>query len=226
MSKLHIRIWNKLRYFMREFWYFITSTYFLKNFAKIVGIGALLFLFLTWWLSCYTRHGDAVKVGNYVGQNIGQVEKDLKREGFRYVITDSTFLLEKKPGIVTKQTPKPNALVKENRTIYMTITKRNPDEKKLPSLVGNDDYDVYKKKLDRLKIKSKIRRQVFSNKLEPGTIMHFYHGDEKITANTLKKGVKVPMGSMLEFVITTREGGRIQVPKVVCMTFNFCKNRD
>jgi len=219
MSKLHIRIWNKLRYFMREFWYFITSTYFLKNFAKIVGIGALLFLFLTWWLSCYTRHGDAVKVGNYVGQNIGQVEKDLKREGFRYVITDSTFLLEKKPGIVTKQTPKPNALVKENRTIYMTITKRNPDEKKLPSLVGNDDYDVYKKKLDRLKIKSKVRRQVFSNKLEPGTIMHFYHGDKKITSNTLKKGIKVPMGSMLEFVITTREGGRIQVPEVVCMTF-------
>jgi len=204
---------------MRELWYFLTSIFFLKNFAKIVGIGVLLFLFLTWWLSCYTRHGDSVKVGNYVGESIVEVEKELKKGGFRYFITDSTFLVEKKPGIVIKQTPKPNALVKENRTIYMTITKRSPDEKKLPGLVGNYDYDVYKKKLARLKIKSKIKRQVFSNKLEPGTIMYFYHGDEKITENDLKKGVKIPMGSTLEFVITTREGGRIQVPAVVCMTF-------
>lgn len=219
MSKLHIRIWNKLRYLVREIWYFLTSTYFLKNFAKLVGIGVLLFLFMTWWLSCYTRHGDSVKVGNYVGLKIDDVAKQLEKDDFRYIVTDSTFLLEKKPGVVLKQTPKPDALVKENRTIYLTITKLNPDEKKLPGLVGNYDYDVYKKRLDRLKIKSRIKRQVFSNKLEPGTIMHFYYGDEKITENDLKKGVKVPMGTTLEFVITTREGGRIQVPQVVCMTF-------
>lgn len=219
MSKLHIRIWNKIRGWIREFWYFISSTYFLKNFGKILGLGVLLFLLLTWGLKCYTRHGDSVKVGNYIGKNIADVEQQLKKDDFRMIITDSTFLLDKKPGVILKQTPKPNALVKENRTIYLTITKQNPDEKALPGLVGNYDYDVYKKKLKRLGMRSKIKRQVFDNKSEPGTILYFFHDDKKITENDLKKGVKIPMGTMLEFVITTREGGRIQVPQVTCMTF-------
>lgn len=212
-------MWKKTLGWLKEIWYFFSSTYFLKNFGKMVAIGLFLFFLLTWFLKCYTRHGDAVQVGNYIGKKVSDIAQQLKKDDFRMVITDSTFLLDKKPGIILKQTPKPNALVKENRTIYLTITKQNPDEKALPGLVGNYDYEVYKKKLKRLGMRSKIRRQIFSNKLEPGTIMHFFYGDKKITENDLKKGIKVPMGTMLEFVITTRSGGRIQVPEVTCMTF-------
>lgn len=220
MRKLHLRIWDKIRAGAREFWYFLTSKFFLLNFAKLLGVAALLFLFLTVWMRCYTRHGDSMEVGSYADMPFEEAIKKIENDDFRYTVTDSIFIPGKQPGLVLEQNPKPKAQVKENRTIYLTITKRIPDMVPLPTLVGNDNYKRYSNTLKAYFVECRIKKEVFDNRLEPGTILHFFHGDEKITQNDLKKGKKIPMGAKLGFVVTTRSGGKVDVPKVICLRFS------
>lgn len=220
MSGLHLRILAKLRHYIREIWYFLSSAIFLRNFGKMLGLSFLLLVFTMWWMRCYTRHGQSSKVGSYVGLQIKEATKKIKNDGFRYVLSDSVFMVDKAPGLVLSQKPEPNSSVKKRRKIYLTVTKQTPDLVNLPGIVGNYDYTQYVKKLSLLGIKFKVREQVFDNREEENTIKYFYFGDQKITDELLREGVKVPMGSTLEFVVSTRTGGSIAVPDLVCLKYS------
>ncbi|MCB0662150.1 MAG: PASTA domain-containing protein [Saprospiraceae bacterium] len=180
----------------------------------------LLFLAMSWWMRCYTNHGDAYTVENYMDMKVDDAIKKIDKGGFRYVLTDSVFIIDKEPGIVLDQNPKLGEQVKEGRRIYLTISKSNPDEVSLPSLVGNYDYEQYVKKLKLLNLRATVKEQVFSNKLEPNSILYMYYGDEKITQSDINDGVKIPMGAVLEFVVTTRTGGKVEIPNLICKTYS------
>ena len=100
----------------------------------------------------------------------------------------------------------------------MTITKAKADEKILPSLVGSDNYDYYERRLKQMGIKLKIRKKQFSNKLENNTILHLYIDDKKYSLNDTKRGIKVPQGSEIEAVVTTRGVGNVPIPNLKCKT--------
>ena len=211
---------GKIKNGFQEFWYFISSMFFLKNLGKMLLALCLIFLGLNWWMSCYTNHGESYTVENYLEMDVNDAIKKIEKGGFRYVITDSIYNIDEKPGVVLDQNPKLGEQVKEGRRIYLTITKSNPDQVSLPTLVGNYDYDQYVKKLKLLNLRASIKEQVFNNKLEPNSILYLYHGDKKITENDLNDGVKVPMGTVLQFVVTTRSGGKVDLPDLSCMTFS------
>jgi len=101
-----------------------------------------------------------------------------------------------------------------------TLTKFQAEEKLLPTLAGNDNYNYYARRLKQLKVNLKVRSKQFSNKLEENTILYLYVNDKKIRANDLKAGVKVPQGAMVEAVITTRGGARVAVPNLVCKKYS------
>jgi beta-lactam-binding protein with PASTA domain len=211
---------GKIKNGLQEFWYFISSMFFLKNLGKMLLALCLIFLGLNWWMSCYTNHGESYTVENYLEMDVNDAIKKIEKGGFRYVITDSIYNIDEKPGVVLDQNPKLGEQVKEGRRIYLTITKSNPDQVSLPTLVGNYDYDQYVKKLKLLNLRASIKEQVFNNKLEPNSILYLYHGDKKITENDLNDGVKVPMGTVLQFVVTTRSGGKVDLPDLSCMTYS------
>lgn len=220
MRKLHERVLDSIRHYAVEGWYFVSSALFLRNVGRMFGILLLLFIFTTWWMRCYTRHGQSSKVGNYTDMRLKEAAKKIRKDGFSYVLSDSVFMVDKEPGLVLDQNPKPAAKVKKRRKIYLTITKQTPDLVSLPDLVGNYDFDQYSKKLKLLGIKTKIRELVFDNKEEENTIKYFYFGEQKITDQLLREGVKVPMGSTLEFVISTRSGGSVAIPDLTCLTLS------
>ncbi len=186
----------------------------------MLGVLALIFFVMSWWMRCYTNHDESVQVEKYIGMRADDAVGKIRSKGFRYVFSDSIFLVDKEPGIVLDQNPHPLARVKERRTIYLTISKSTPDEVNLPGLIGNYDYEQYVKKLKLLGIKARVRERSFDNKLEENTILHFYLGDKKITDDNLREGVKVPMGSVLDFVVSTRTGGSLTVPDLICMKYS------
>lgn len=210
---------NKIKGSARELGKFLSSMFFLKNLGLMILIFLGLFLITNWWMRCYTNHGESVKVPEYVGLSLQKAVDKLEQNSFRYLVSDSIFVVDERPGLVLDQHPGAGASVKKNRTIYLTVTKSTPDLVSLPGLVGNYDYEQYVKKLKLLGLKARIRDRQFNNKLEENTILFFYFGDQKITDSELKEGVKVPMGSILEFVITERSGGTVQVPDLLCMTY-------
>ncbi|MEP7171247.1 MAG: PASTA domain-containing protein [Bacteroidota bacterium] len=121
---------------MKHFKEFITSKLFIFNL-----IGAFVFLFMVFgftykWLDSYTSHGSMVTVPDLRGLKVLAVENFVKDKALRIKIADSSvFDLEKPPGTVIEQDPAPAEKVKENRTIYLTITKTVPPKIKMPNLI-------------------------------------------------------------------------------------------
>jgi eukaryotic-like serine/threonine-protein kinase len=53
----------------------------------------------------------------------------------QFAVFDSLYEKDSKPNSVLDQNPKPDAKVKENRTIYLTVNAFNPPQFKMPKLV-------------------------------------------------------------------------------------------
>jgi len=211
---------SKLKKYGKELWYFLSSGIFLRNFLGMVGT-VVLFLFLTmYWMKCYTKHGESLQVHDYVGMQLEDAIKKAKKRSFNLVVNDSISRPELPPGQIMDQKPKPLSRVKEDRTIYLQITKTVLDKKKLPGLVGNYNYRQYTNKLARLGLKGTVKERVFNQKYEENTILHLYYKGNKITDEDIKKGVSVPDGSTLEFVVTERGGTMVDMPQLVCMKYS------
>ena len=60
----------------------------------------------------------------------------LKKEGFEVVIQDSVYYDTIPPLSVVKQFPEPDASVKVNRTVYLTVNKAVPPVIEMPNLIG------------------------------------------------------------------------------------------
>ncbi|HMO39042.1 MAG TPA: PASTA domain-containing protein [Saprospiraceae bacterium] len=213
-------ILENIRGIARNVWAFLSSRIFLRNFiAWAAMIVALLFV-ANLLLRLYTRHNESVQVGNYIGMTLLEAERRAKDRSFRVVITDSIYIVDKAPNMVLDQDPKPLSRVKQRRRIYLTVTKSTPDMVTLPELIGSYSYAQYTRKLAQLNLRFVVRERQFDSKLEENTILHFYHNDRKITDADLRNGVRVPMGSTLEFVVTERSSGFVEIPDLVCRTYS------
>ncbi len=213
-------LWGNIKYIANEIWLFLKSPIFLRNFLAWLGMMIALVFLINIALRFYTRHNESVQVQSYIGMTIEEATRRANDRSFRVVITDSIFIVDKAPGIVLDQDPKPLSRVKQRRRIYLTITKSTPDEVTLPELIGSYNYDQYTRKLRQLNIRFTVKERQFDAKLEENTILHFYYNDRKITDTDLRQGVKVPMGSTLEFVVTERSSGFVEIPDLVCKTYN------
>ena len=209
-----------LQEWLLQFWYFISSAIFLKNLGA-----AILFVFLfvnlvSLGLKLYTNHGQAVEVQDYQGMTAREARRKAKSRSFTTLINDSIYIVGKAPNIVLSQTPKPGARIKKNRFIYLTVSSSTPPNVPLPSLVGgNDDFEQYRKKLERLGIKARVKDREFNAELEENTILYLFFKGKRIEPGDLKRGIKVPKGSTLEVVVSIRNTGTVDIPDLVCRTY-------
>lgn len=203
-----------------EFWYFISSTIFLKNLAALALFVCALYGLLTVGLRLYTHHGQSVEVDNYREMSVREARRNARTRSFGIIVSDSTYVVDKPQGLVLDQTPKPSSRIKKNRNIYLTVTSSTPPDVPLPSLIGgNDDFEQYKKKLDRLGIKARIRDKEFNAELEENTILYLVFEGRRITAADLKRGVDVPKGSTIDFIVSIRNTGTVDLPSLICLTY-------
>lgn len=216
-------MWQSIRRFGIEIYCFLTAPVFVKNcLGMFVFVGGF-FLLTFWWMKCYTNHGESTEVPNYVGMGFREASKKAKSRDFRVAVSDSVFVPGKPPGEITAQNPKPGSRVKEERTLYFTVTKNNPDIVQLPDLSGGgDDYDLYAKKISRLGLKPRISARVDDPKLEPNTIVAVIFRGDTIT-DKLEQGIKVDMGSTVDFVVSEKVTLSAGIPDCVCQTFDAAK---
>ena len=223
MKDTFAKLWEKIKYFALEVWAFISSKIFLKNFAGILGM-ALLFLFITTtWLRCYTNHGEALHMANFEGMNLLDVKEKAKKQKFDIVV-DSVDMEELAPLTIIEQDPRPDALVKAGRTVYLRVQQVRRDMVQIPQLDGqNESYDVYRKQIKRAKLiptsTSKINSRLASN-----TVLDIIYKGETIT-DQVRDGTfqKVPHGSKLTIVVSERGYGNTRVPELICKTYNEAK---
>ncbi|MEI6817215.1 MAG: PASTA domain-containing protein [Bacteroidota bacterium] len=127
MKKVLTHIWN----FIKE-----RKKFFLNLAGAMLLVFAIFFVIYR-YLDSYTKHGETITVPDLRGMTTDKVADFLQDKHLKYVIIDSIFVFKKARGSVLEQDPDPNAKVKENRTIYLTINAKVPPQVKFPQL---EDY--------------------------------------------------------------------------------------
>lgn len=174
------------------------------------------------WLKIYTHHGQELEMPDYSGFTYEDAVKDASRKKFRMSIRDSLHILGKEGGLIVKQNPSPGSLVKSNRMIYVTITKRSPDKilsGRLPEMYGKS-YERKKKELeDHFEIKSRI----VDTRFDPGDAGQVlevrYQGKTIMDAKGRVNDVQIEKGDVLEFIISAKSGGEVKTPDLICKTY-------
>ncbi len=215
---LHARITRRLLHYAKHVYYMFQSPYFLKHLAGILVFLGIIIGGSLIWLNVYTHHGEKIEVPDFSGLKLEQARRLAQSKDIQLMVTDSTYIAEKPPGIVLRQNPRARAFVKEGRKIYLTVTKRQADLVTLPKLWGNtENYRQYAKKLQRLGIHSKIVKEVYDRRLMPGTILKVFYRSKDVSKK-INKDMQVPVGATIGFIISKRGTTTVAVPDLRCVS--------
>jgi beta-lactam-binding protein with PASTA domain len=172
----------------------------------IVIILIVVFFFV--YLPSSTRHGETITVPNLEGMSLLEMDDFLKKRHLNYEVADSTYF-EKYPALsILKQYPLPGAYVKENRKIYLTVNKNNPELTIMPNLIDgslkNAELVLQNAGLKRGKI-------TYKPDLASNAVLEQWYEGEKI-----EPGAKIAMGSEIDMIVGDGLGQRIfSVPRFI-----------
>lgn len=172
------------------------------------------------WLRFYTNHGQKLELPDYVDTYILDAKDNAEKNSFQILVNDSVHIVGRRGGMIINQNPKAGSRVKENRKIYVTITKFNPDKltlNDLPVLYGAD-FEQKRKELRYQEINTVID----GYKYDPGEPNHIlevkYNGEVIVSNNVDRRDVEIEKGGTLHFTLSEQSGGTTKIPDLVCMT--------
>jgi len=187
----------------------------------MAGLLILLFGGILLWLRMYTNHGQKLELKDYTGTHIDRASEHAEKNTFQMIVNDSIHRVGQPGGMIIAQNPAGGSLVKEDRKIYVDITKYTADEIALESLspMYGRNYKSKAEELRNLEIKSEIK----GYRHDPGTPGHilqvWYDGSLIDGQNGRKRGVKIKKGGTLSFVLSEIGGGQTEVPNLVCRPY-------
>lgn len=173
----------------------------------------LLFLLSLRWL---TKHGESRTVPAVIGKNINDVEKTLGEKGFEVVVQDSVYYDSLPPGFVIRQVPEADAVVKVNRTVYVTINRFVAPDVEMPNLLGSSyrNAEMVLKNLG-LRIADTSYRFDFAK----NSVLEQSYGGASI-----KAGTKIRVGSGISLVLGSGLGEEdMSVPDLIGMNYEEAK---
>jgi len=166
----------------------------------------------------YTLQGKSTNLPNYTGFLIEDLDALVKKDGFKYLITDSSFNKNRKPGEVLSQIPLPGSLIKPGRTIYFSVNAKNTPKVQVPKLEGLSRRQAANI-LNTLGFK--VGDESFQPDICVGCVVEATYKDK-----TLAKGTLLLKGSTIDLVYgmgTSNE--KIPVPELLGLTYEQAKIR-
>lgn len=181
------------------------------NILVAIGIVALVVFIFILLLGVITRHGEAKTVPAVTGKNINEVTELLSNGGFETVIQDSVFYDSLPPGIVIKQVPEADQVVKVNRTVYVWINRFVAPDIPMPNLNG---FSFRNAEMTLNNLGLRLGDTVHRPDFAKGSVLEML-----LNGKTLKPGDKVKEGSMIDLVVAGGLSNEdIAVPKLTGLT--------
>lgn len=190
----------------------ITSRPLWVNIAIAVGGAIILVLIFLLSLDLITRHGKSLAVPSVTGKNINDVEKAVEGKGFDIVVQDSVYYDSLPPGMVLRQVPEADAVVKVNRTIYVTINRFIAPDVDMPNLLGSSfrNAELVLRNAG-LRLGDTSYRFDFAKN---SVLEQWYNGE------AIKPGTKLRMGSVISLVLGSGlSEEQMNVPDLVGKTY-------
>ncbi len=211
---------DRFKSIAKQIGYFLTSKIFLINLGILALVTILLYILTTAWMKQYTKHGSYIQVPKFIGMDIDEAQNIGENKKLNLLVIDSsTYNPKVAGGVILEQSPKPTAKVKEQRSVYLTISKYIPNDVALPDLVGNYDATNYARKLQRKGLKSQIAKKVFDANQQPNTILYIMIDEKKYTDDDISKGVFIAEGKVVDLIVTDQGGTFTDMPDLNCLSY-------
>ena len=183
---------------------------FLFNLLAVLAVCWALYAVFFASLGLLTRHSSEVKVPNVTGKQLKSARTALERMGFE-VDVDSSYDPTKKPYSILVQIPTMNSIVKEGRTIFLTVNKAEAPLTSMPKLTDLSYRSaVLILKSSRLIMGDTFHRPDYAK----GAVL-----DQLYKGRPIKPGDMLPQGSKIDLVVGDGFGNvEMNVPDVIGMT--------
>lgn len=180
----------------------------------VVAIVAVLVILLIFMMSLnwITLHGVSRTVPLVKGKTLDQVTALLEKDDFEVVVQDSVYYDSLPPLMVIRQIPEAGAVVKVNRTIYVTVNRAVAPDIDMPSLVG---FSFRNAEMVLKNVGLVLGDTTFRPDFAKHSVLDQLYNGQKIPA-----GTKVKIGSRIDLVLGTGIGTEdMAVPQLIGMTF-------
>ncbi|GAC1427305.1 MAG: hypothetical protein NVS1B13_15430 [Flavisolibacter sp.] len=176
----------------------------------------ILFLLFILSLNWITKHGEANSVPSVTGKNINDVQKQLSEKGFETVIQDSVYYDSLPPGVVIRQVPEGDQVVKVNRTVYVTINRFIPPDILMPNLIG---FSFRNAEMQLHNLGLKLGDTTYKTDFAKNSVL-----DQLFNGASVKPGDKIKLGSPISLVLGSGLGNEeVLVPRLLGLTFEEAK---
>ncbi|MEN9949505.1 MAG: hypothetical protein RLY85_257 [Bacteroidota bacterium] len=183
-----------------------------QNILAGMGVSISFVAIFLLFLNIITNHGEYLTVPEVSGKDYSKVVDDLESKGFEVVVQDSIYVDSLAPNIVIKQFPEPEATVKVNRIIYLTINRMIPPTIAMPNLIGMSLRNAL---LELRSLGLKLGDTSFVPDIAKNAVK------EQLTGGAaIKPGDPIRMGSVIDLLIGAGLGGdELPVPDLFGLNY-------
>lgn len=172
---------------------------------------AVLFLFLL-SLNYFTRHGKTLTIPAVTGTTLPEAQKLLEQNGFEIEIQDSVYVDTAAPLSVLRQFPEADAVVKKNRTVYLTINRSVPPTIDMPNII-NMTFRSAEMALKQYGLI--LEDTVYKPDFAKNAVL-----DQLYDGQSIKPGAKIKMGSGIVLVLGSGLGqDEFSVPDLYSLSY-------
>ncbi|HEY2720960.1 MAG TPA: PASTA domain-containing protein [Chitinophagaceae bacterium] len=195
---------------------FLTHRPLWVNLLAAIALSIVLFIIFILSLNFLTHHGRSRSVPQVVGKSFADAKQILDKEGFDLVIQDSVYV-DTLPALnIVKQVPESDAVVKVNRTVYLTVNRSVPPKIEMPNLVG---YSYRNATMTLASAGLRIGDTIYRSDFAKNAVLDQLYNGEHIAP-----GAKIQMGSTIGLVLGTGVGQmQFNVPNLVGWTYGDAK---
>lgn len=189
-----------------------------KTLLIAFGISIVLLIVLMIFLNIFTRHGQSFPIPDFRGQSVNSLTQLAEDSNLKIEISDSVYIINRRPGSVIDQNPEPGTHVKKNRRVFITINALNPIKVEVPNIVG---YTLRQAKAILEQDGLEVGYLSFKPDLGINNVLDQRYQGKSITAGTL-----IPKGSKVDLVLGMgMHGERTGLPLLIGLKLNDAKNR-
>lgn len=171
----------------------------------------ILFIFLL-SLDFFTKHGKTLTIPEITGKSLVEAQRILEERGFEIEIQDSIYVDSATALLVLKQFPEADAVVKENRTVYLTINRSVPPTIEMPNLISMTFRSA---EMSLKQYGLHWTDTVYRPDIAKNAVL-----EQRYKGQPIKPGTKIQMGSGISLILGSGLGNtEFSVPDLFGMTY-------
>ncbi len=173
--------------------HFLLSRVFWKNVLYAVLVTFVLVILVQVSLRFYTGHGKKIRIPDFTGMTLTQVDRLCEQNKILWLIQDSNYVKGAPRGTVLDQFPAAGSYVKKNRKIFLITNSWSPEIIRMPKA-----FDMPYRQAERVLQTAglKVERTEFVPYFAPTYVI-----EQKFEGRTIPEGSPIEAGSGITLVI-------------------------